>query len=256
MATVDVNGRTLNVSDTGTGPAVVLIHGFPLDGRVWDGVAQRLSTRARVIVPDLRGFGRHPPEDAFTMNDLADDIAALMEMVGVAPCPVAGLSMGGYVVQALIRKYPGIASRVILVDTKAEADSPEAKAKRDAMAEVALSQGAKAVADAMMPNMTAEAPPPAVVSALRSIMDSQPQKTLAAALLAMRDRDDATATLRDSESPVDWIFGSEDKISPASAVDPLVRPGKDSITLIDKAGHMSPVEQPQAVADAIGKLLA
>ena len=255
MATVDVNGRTLRVSDTGTGPAVVLIHGFPLDGRVWDGVVQRLSTRARVIVPDLRGFGRQTPEDAFTMSDLADDVATLMEMVGVAPCPVVGLSMGGYVVQALIKKYPGIASRVILVDTKAEADSAEAKAKRDATAELAMTGGAKAVADQMIAGMTADAPPPAVVSALRSIMDSQPPKTLAAALRAMRDRDDATATLRDSESPVDWVFGKDDKISPANAIEPLVRPGKDSLTLIDKAGHMSPVEQPQAVADAIGKLL-
>ena len=83
MATIEVNGRSLSYSDTGQGSAVVLIHGFPLDGRVWSAVADRLGMRARVIVPDLRGFGRHPPEEAFTMEDLADDMAKLMETLGV-----------------------------------------------------------------------------------------------------------------------------------------------------------------------------
>lgn len=256
MPTIDVNGRPINYADTGNGPAVVLVHGFPLDGRVWGPVGERLSARARVIVPDLRGFGRHPPEDAFTMNDLADDLAGLMEMLGIAPCPVAGLSMGGYVVMALAKKYPGIATRLILVDTKAEADSAEAKTKRDAMAELALSQGAAAVTEQMLPNMTAPDADAKVVSALKSMMECQPPKTLAAACRAMRDREDFTAFLPASESPVDFIFGSDDQISPAAAVRPIVElSSRHSLTLIDHAGHMAPMEQPQAVADAIGKLL-
>ncbi|MGC4033869.1 MAG: alpha/beta hydrolase [Tepidisphaeraceae bacterium] len=138
MPTVDVNGRPLHYTDTGHGQAVVLVHGFPLDGRVWGGVAERLASKCRVIVPELRGFGRNPPEEGFTMADLAADLAGLMETLGIAPCPVAGLSMGGYVIQTLAKTYPGIATRLILVDTKAEGDSPEGKTKREAMANLAL----------------------------------------------------------------------------------------------------------------------
>ena len=254
MPTIDVNGRSLHYTETGQGQAVLLIHGFPLDGRVWAGVADRLATRNRVIVPDLRGFGRHAPEDVFTMNDLADDMAAFMEMIGVAPCPVAGLSMGGYVAQTLAKKYPGIATRLILVDTKAESDSAEAKEKRNAMAAVANGEGAKAITDQMLPNMTAPDASPAVIASLRSIMESQPAKTLAAACIAMRDRDDFRDFLPTIEVPVDFIFGREDAISPAGAIEPYVT-GRNTLTLIDHAGHMSPIEQPQAVADAIAKNL-
>ncbi|MDB5328678.1 MAG: alpha/beta hydrolase fold [Phycisphaerales bacterium] len=254
MPTIDVNGRSLHYTDAGHGQAILLIHGFPLDGRIWAGVAERLVAKARVIVPDLRGFGRHTPEDAFTMADLADDMAAMMEMLGIAPCPVAGLSMGGYVAQTLAKKYPGIASRLILVDTKAEGDSAEGKAKRDAMAEVALAEGSKAIADQMLPNMTAAEPNPAVAAELRSIMESQPPKTLAAACGAMRDREDFTDFLTAIEVPVAFIFGRDDKISPSAAIEKYAA-GGNTLTLIDNAGHMSPIEQPQAVADAIAKNL-
>lgn len=254
MPTLDVNGRSLNYTETGHGPAVVLVHGFPLDGRVWQGVADRLASRARVIVPDLRGFGRHSPETAFTLSDLADDLAGLMETLGIAPCPVAGLSMGGYVAQTLARKYPGIATKLILVDTKAEADSPEGKAKRDAMAELALTGGAKAVTEQMLPNMLGENPDAAVQTNLRSIMECQPGPTLAAASIAMRDREDFVDFLPTVESPIHFIFGAEDKISPASAIERFVG-GRNTLTLIEKAGHMAPIENPQAVADAIAKSL-
>lgn len=253
MPTIDVNGRTLHYMESGNGPAILLIHGFPLDGRVWSPVAERLVSRMRVLTPELRGFGRNNPETAFTMDDLADDMAAFMEMLGIAPCPVAGLSMGGYVAQALARKYPGIATKLIMVDTKAEADSAEARGKRDAMAQLANTGGAKAVADQMAPNMLSPATPPAVKANLCAIMESQPAKTLAAASIAMRDRQDFTPLVAGSDSPIHWIFGRDDKISPASAIESLVRPGKDSVTMIDNAGHMSPIEQPAAVAEAIGR---
>ncbi|HEX8323678.1 MAG TPA: alpha/beta fold hydrolase [Tepidisphaeraceae bacterium] len=256
MATIEVNGRSLSYSDTGQGSAVVLIHGFPLDGRVWSAVADRLGMRARVIVPDLRGFGRHPPEEAFTMDDLADDMAKLMETLGVAPCAVAGLSMGGYVAQALAKKYRGIATRLILVDTKAEGDSPEAKANRDVMADLALSEGSRAVAEQMLPKMTAPDAAAGVVAELQSIMESQSPQTLAAACRAMRDRDDFQSVLPTLDVPIDFIFGRDDVISPAAAIESIVNGSpQNSLTLIDNAGHMSPIEQPQSVADAIAHVL-
>lgn len=256
MPQIDVNGQRLCYEDRGSGTAVVLVHGFPLDGRVWQGVADRLVARGRVIVPDLRGFGRNAAQSAFTLRDLADDLAAMMEQLGIAPCPVAGLSMGGYVVMALAKAYPGIASRLILVDTKAAADTPEQKQKRDAMAALATAEGARAVADQMAPMMLASSATPQAVADLRQIMESQPPATLAAAALAMRDRDDFTDLLPTLDAPVNWVFGDADAISPPDAVAPLVaRLNQGTLTRIPSAGHMAPFEQPQAVADAIAPFL-
>lgn len=256
MPQIDVNGQRLNYEDRGSGTAVLLVHGFPLDGRVWQGVADRLSARGRVIVPDLRGFGRNTPQSAFTMRDLADDLAAILEQLGIAPCPVAGLSMGGYAAMTLAKAYPGIASRLILVDTKAAADTSEQKQKRDTMAALATAEGARAIADQMVPNMLSPSAGPQTVSDLRQIMECQPPATLAAALAAMRDRDDFTDFLPTLDTPVDWIFGTDDAISPAEAVEPIVaRLQKGTLTRIPAAGHMAPFEQPQAVADAIAPFL-
>ena len=156
------------------------------------------------------------------------------KMLGIAPCPVAGLSMGGYVAQALAVAYPGIASRVILVDTKAEADAPAAKPKRDAMAALALEHGARAVTERMLPDMTAPGADARVGVELRSIMDTQSPRTLAAACVAMRDRADFAGVWSTVESPIDWIFG---------------RPGRDLAGVGGPGEHRRRVGPQQPDAD-------
>ncbi|MGN6726048.1 MAG: alpha/beta fold hydrolase [Tepidisphaeraceae bacterium] len=257
MPQLDINGTRINYTDRGRGRALVLLHGFPLDGRVWDGVADLLSRTIRVIVPDLRGFGINAPADAFTMQDLANDVADLVNQLVIAPCAVAGLSMGGYVAQTLAKYNPDVVSQLILVDTKAEADTEQARAKRDAMAATALAEGAKGVTAQMLPNMLAPEAPATIVAGLKGIMESQHAPTLAAASIAMRDRDDFTEFLKETRLPLGLIFGKADAISPI-AIGQAIAAGNAGAKLveIENAGHMAPFEQPQAVADAILKLLA
>ena len=153
MRTIDQ--MAMNYQETGSGPAVVLLHGFPLDSRVWDAQRQALSDRFRIITPDLRGFGASKSEHAFTIESLADDVHALLSQIGALPCVLGGLSMGGYVSLAYAKKYPTDLRGLMLIDTKAAGDTPEARQGREKMIALARDSGSKAVADQMMPKMVA-----------------------------------------------------------------------------------------------------
>ena len=229
----------------------MLIHGFPLDGGVWAKLAPLLQGH-RVIVPDLRGFGRSAPTGPFTISDLADDVAGVLDALKVASADIVGLSMGGYVAQELLRVAPHRIDRLILIDTKPDADTTEAQNKRNAMATLAKDQGAEAIADTMLPNMLAPDAPADVKAALRRIMMEQPPATLEHACIAMRDREDFVDLLMHADHPIGLIVGEHDAITPPTLMESIhgkLRFG--DFYVINNAGHMSPFEQPQAVADAI-----
>src|SRR3954468_9117156 len=153
MPTQNINGTTLSYSERGAGPALVLLHGFPLDSRVWEAQAADLSNRFRVITPDLRGFGQSKSDTPFTMESMADDVHALLKEIGALPAVLGGLSMGGYVALAFAKKYPSDLRGLLMIDTRAEADTSEAKEKRNKMIQLVRDKGSKAVSDEMLPKM-------------------------------------------------------------------------------------------------------
>src|SRR5258706_1257775 len=109
----------------------MLVHGFPLSNRMWTNQIDALSAKHRVIAPDLRGFGQSPPAGPFTIETLADDIHALAQELRLEPFVLAGLSMGGYIALAYMRKYPRTLRALILLDTKAEGDTAEGREGRE-----------------------------------------------------------------------------------------------------------------------------
>src|SRR4051794_24342748 len=106
MPSKSINGTTIHYTEAGSGPSLLLVHGFPLDSRMWEKQVAELSARYHVLAPDLRGFGRSASNDAFTMESLAEDLHALLVELNVCPVVLAGLSMGGYVALAYAKKYP------------------------------------------------------------------------------------------------------------------------------------------------------
>jgi pimeloyl-ACP methyl ester carboxylesterase len=250
-----VNGATLNYQEQGTGTPLVLLHGFPLDSRIWREQLTGLSDRFRVITPDLRGFGQSKSNDAFTMESLADDVHALLADLGALPAIIGGLSMGGYVMLAYAKKYPTDLRGLMLIDTKAEGDTPEGKEGRQKMIDLARSQGAKAVADQMMPKMLApdaDKSRPQVKRELDQIMASQTPLTIEHALSAMRDRPDMAAHLPSVAVPTLVIVGEHDAITPPAGAEKMTKAvPRATYVLIRGAGHMSPMEQPQQVTDAM-----
>jgi pimeloyl-ACP methyl ester carboxylesterase len=252
-----INGFDLSYTETGTGPTLVLLHGFPLDARAWHGVADLLASRFRVIMPDLRGFGASASDAPFTIESLADDVFAFLQAKNLGGVILGGLSMGGYVALAFAKKYPQALRGLLLVDTTASGDSIDGKAGRMKRIETVKTGGSRAVAEQMFPKMITEQTireKPAVVHLLREIMNACPPTTIEHALLAMRDREDFTAMLPSITVPSLVIVGKDDAIIPldvAYAVASAI--GHGTMVVIPSAGHMAPLEQPQAVADAIAR---
>jgi 3-oxoadipate enol-lactonase len=260
MPSKTLNNTTMHFEESGTGRALVLLHGFPLDSRIWEPQRQGLSDRHRVITPDLRGFGKSGLAiRPFSLEDLADDIHALLAELGALPAALGGLSMGGYVALAYVKKYPTDLSALLLLDTKAEGDTPDGKQARDKMIELARTKGAKAVADQMMPKMLSPDTlehRPNVVKSLREVMDSQPPQTIAAALAAMRDRPDHSGNLPSISVPTLIIVGESDAITPPPVAESMHKAiPRSQLVIIKGAGHMTPMEQPQQVIDALRRFL-
>lgn len=259
MSSRIAHGNSLSYTDRGRGGTLVLLHGFPVDSRMWEAQIAELSDPYRVIAPDLRGFGQSHAEDPFTMESQADDVHALLEQIGALPCVLAGLSMGGYIALAYVRKYWGDLRGLVLVDTKAEADTAEQREGRQKMIELVRAHGSTAVADQMLPKMLAEDTPrrrPAVAQALGAMMEACPPMTIENALAAMRDRPDQTPNLPLITVPTLIIVGDADAITPVAVAQSMRRRiPRAQLAVIKGAGHMSPMEQPAQVNQALARFL-
>jgi 3-oxoadipate enol-lactonase len=253
-----VNGTKLFYHESGRGIPVVLLHGFPLDHRVWHNQVHDLATICRVITPDLRGFGQSHGGGDFTMTSLAEDLYLLLSQIHALPCVLGGLSMGGYISLAYERQFAATLRGLMLIDSRAAADTPEGRAGRDAMIDLAKTSGSFAVADSMMPKMFAggSLENTELVKELKSIMDACPAQTIQYASAAMRDRADFRPTLSHIAAPTLIIVGESDVLTPpamAQEVHGLIK--GSTLSIIPNAGHMAIMEQPQQVSRTIRQFL-
>src|SRR3954467_2868515 len=163
MKTAKISTGELAYIDRGTGQPVLLVHGFPLDHTMWDAQIEALGRQARVIAPDLRGFGQSPlgsvdPTHGITMERYADDLAEFLDKLNFGPDqPILfiGLSMGGYIAWQFVRKYASRLRALALLDTRALADTDDARAGRLKMAENVAGWGSRRVAELMGPKLSA-----------------------------------------------------------------------------------------------------
>jgi 3-oxoadipate enol-lactonase len=257
MPIQSMNGSKLYYHESGKGLPLVLLHGFPLDHRIWRAQVHDLSSVSRVITPDLRGFGQSTGGGSFTMQGLAEDLYLLLSQIHALPCVLGGLSMGGYVALAYARQYASTLRGLLLIDTRAAADDAEGRAGRDSMIELVRAQGSSAVAEKMMPRMIAPANSQSdAASELRSIMESCPAQTIEHALVAMRDRPDFRTALPRIAAPTLIIVGDSDAITPPAMSEELHKSiAGSTLSIISNSGHMTPMEQPQLVSRAIKHFL-
>jgi 3-oxoadipate enol-lactonase len=261
MPTLPVNGVTLDYEQRGedNSNVLVLLHGFPFSSAMWRAQLDALGRAWRVVAPDFRGFGKSSETGSFTIEQLADDTQTLIEQLKLGRVVLGGLSMGGYVALSFAKKYPASLRGLILLDTKAEADGPEARENRDRMIAIAREKGAKPIAEAMLgkliPEETAKRRPQ-LARDLRLMMEATRPETIAHALSAMRDRPDQTASLASIAVPTLIVVGEKDAITPPD----VARAMHEKITcsqlkVVTGAGHMSPVEQPEQVNGAVEQFL-
>jgi pimeloyl-ACP methyl ester carboxylesterase len=251
---------SIRYTDTGSGSAVFLVHGYPLDGRVWGDAGAILASSFRAIVPDLPGFGESKLNGPFTMEDLAKSLLELADALKIDRFALAGLSMGGYVGQALYRIAPKRLSGLSFVDSRANADDEAGKTGRDKMIELLEKQGTPGVVESMLPKMLhpdAYTLDPALVERQREIMQAQKPQALKYACAAMRDRPEFFSALPTLSCPLQVIVGDGDAIAPPDVAKKIadLTPGA-RLDVIKGAGHMSPLEKPAEVAEAMERFVA
>jgi 3-oxoadipate enol-lactonase len=253
-----IHGAAMHYEESGSGTPVALIHGFPLDSRIFAEQANALSRQYRVIRPDLRGFGKSQSGAPFSVASQADDVHALLKEIDALPCVLGGLSMGGYIALVFARKYGKDLRGLVLIDTRCEADTAEGKTGRDKMIQSVREGGAKAAADQMFPKMLAEQNQKSDVGQrARQIMESQSPQTIEYALAALRDRDDCSTDLPSISVPTLIIVGDHDAITPPDMARKLKAAiPRSTLVEIVGAGHLSTMEKPVEVTAAISKFLA
>lgn len=256
----------LHFAESGTGSPVVLLHAFPMDSTLWASQRHALAdTGHRVVTPDLPGFGGSSLSEAEPSLDVvADEVAALLDALGIERAVVGGLSMGGYVAMAMLRRHPERVSGLILADTKASADFPEAAANRLAMAQSVTESGTSGLPDKMLGGLlgpTTHAQRPEAVATVRRWILAQPAAAVAWAQRAMAGRPDSHADLAGFGGPVLVLYGAEDSITPPAEAQSIARAaesGGSAVTVreIPGVGHLSAVEDPEAVTAALLEWLA
>ena len=248
--------------ESGSGRPLLLVHGFPLDHTMWAGQLEALSRHFRCIAVDLRGFGRSDVTDgSVTMEQHADDLAEILDTIGIRePVLFCGLSMGGYVAWQFWMRHAKRLAALILCDTRAAADTPEAAQGRLKMADKVLAQGPQELVDTMVPKLFAEETirtQPAIVEATKNVILATPPAGIAAALRGMAQRMDFTGELAKINFPTLAICGEQDVISKSAEMRELIKSMPQAqFVEVPHAGHMSPLEQPKLVNSAIEQFLA
>lgn len=254
------NGATVGYDDAGTGPPLVLLHAFPLDRAMWRAQLADLPDVARVIAPDLPGFGESSPSGAFTIEGAADAVAAFVRALGLSKVALGGLSMGGYVALAFARKYPEQLGALVLADTRAGIDDTNTRAGRDKAVEVVTAQGTAALFAGMLPRVLGEhthATNAALVERLKAIAARQKPESVAAALAALRDRPDANPGLKAIAVPTLVLVGEHDAVTPPlSAANLAAQIRGSELVHIPRAGHLANVENAEAFNAAVRGFLA
>jgi 3-oxoadipate enol-lactonase len=263
MTDLDTVDNALAHADVGRGLPVILLHAFPLNRSMWEPQIAALFGECRCIVPDLRGFGDSPRSGPYSMDRFADDVVALLDALQIDRAVVAGLSMGGYVAFNLWRRHPARVRALLLADTRAAADTPEGREKRNDLIALARSEGAAAVAERQITGLlgkTTREKQPELVDRLRSLMGQESVEGIVGAAEAMRDRADSTALLARIDVPTLVVVGEEDAITPvkeARAMHEAIRGSR--LEIVPSAGHLSNVERPAAfnaaLSDFVGSLI-
>jgi len=254
MPLIAVNGRELHYAEQGEGPLAVLIHGYPLDHTLWLDQLAGLSDIRRVVALDLPGYGlsERVTGRPLTMEALADDVAGLIEALEYEQADIVGMSMGGYVALALWEMYPEAIRSLVLANTRSGADAEEGKAGREAQAQAVVADGRQELAGKLAGALLAPSHELVAAARLRTMVEATPVETIVATLRGMAARPDRTGMLATITAPTLVISGEEDGLIPPldSHEMSTAIPGSEFL-VIPGAGHLSPIERPDAFTEAV-----
>lgn len=260
MKKINIGGVDIQYADKGNGPAVLFLHGFPLSLEMWDG-QEALAPRYRIVRFDARGLGGSEVGDAMlTMARIADDAAVLIDRLRLGPVVLVGCSMGGYAALSFAQKHASLLRGLVLVDTRAGADSREARRGRGDLAAKVMKEGAVAALGAFLPKVVGETTRSSradVVAKLKDMMLATSPQGISDALHGIATRQDSTPLLREITVPTLVICGEEDVITPRAEAEILQRGIKGAeLVMIPKSGHLPSMETPEAFNAALSGFLS
>jgi 3-oxoadipate enol-lactonase len=257
------SGGMMSYRELGDGPGepLVLLHAFPLNGRMFEPQMEAFSEGRRVVAPDYPGFGRSPRTPAQPdIRYYAEGVLGLLDRLGLERVVLGGVSMGGYVALGCMRLFPERVSGLILADTRPDADSEETRENRKNMARRVADEGVEVLIELQMRRLlardTLENDEEVVEEVHGMILESSPGGVVAA-LGALRERPDSTPLLEKIEVPTLVIGGEEDGISSPEVMGAMAEKIPDSrhVTL-PRAGHLSNLEAPEGFNAALKEFLA
>ena len=261
MKRIQLKAFEMMVAVGGQGTPMLLVHGFPLDNRMWRHQFDHFQTGYQVIAPDLRGFGKSGPlEVGASMGSFAEELLEMLDVLEInEPAIVCGSSMGGYIVWQLAHRWPNRFSHFILCNTRAAADPVETARARRIAAQGVLANGSSTFIQEQIKRLVSETTQihnPDVIDLIQEIMAATNPLSIAGALIALAERPDATPWLAEITKPTLVIAAEDDLITPPAemrAFAELITNKK--FVEISEAGHLSPLEQPQAVNQVIQDFL-
>jgi 3-oxoadipate enol-lactonase len=252
------DGVEISYKDEGEGLPVVFLHGFPFSSKMWNRQVAALAPSHRVITPDFRGFGDSGGAPS-TVDQLAGDVQTLVEHLELEPFVLAGFSMGGYVAFRYLAHRMDQVRALMLLDTRAEADAPEAKQRRYASIDRIKSEGPDGFlndfAALVLSPKTVESRPD-VVAHVRKMMEEERTESLIGGLKAIAERPDSTSLLGQLTMPTLIVVGEDDKATPPDSAKKMHEaiPGSQ-LVIIPEAGHLSNLEQPERFTKALREFL-
>ena len=249
MMLAQVNGMTLAFNDQGSGFPLVFLHAFPLNRSMWTEQENALSSQFRVMMIDLRGHGESDaPLWHYTLDQAADDVCGLLDHLSIKQAVFVGLSMGGYILFALYRKYAERVKGMVLADTRAQADTEDGKRARFEMAQIAYKRGSSAIADIMIPKLLSPGTiqtRPELVQRVRGMIEGNQVSGIAGDLMAMAQRPDSVPFLQQIHCPTQIIVGELDVPTPPADARLMSESIPNArLAIIPGAGHLSNLEQP------------
>jgi pimeloyl-ACP methyl ester carboxylesterase len=261
MESISVDGGALAFAESGSGNAVVLIHGFLLDHSTWDSVTPRLASRARVLRPDLRGLGRSSVTPGpYLVETLAGDIAALLDAKDIETATIVGHSLGGFVALAFYRMYRERVSALALVGSRFSPDSDAKKRERFALADRAEREGISPVVQAFLPKFFAASvytENPGLIESTRLLCERTDPRGAAAILRGISARVDSRDLVEDIDVPFLYSIGEVDDIMDVDEGKVLVpRIPRGRLQLLEGCGHMPMFEAADQLGEGLDDLLA
>ncbi len=251
-----INGISIAYHDQGSGFPIIFLHAFPLSRMMWVPQEAALVRDFRIVTPDLRGHGdSDAPLWHYSLEQAADDVRGLLDHLAIPHAVFVGLSMGGYILFAFYQRYAERVKGLVLADTRAQADTAEGKQARFEMAQIAYKQGARAIADIMIPKLLSPATTqrrPELVQRVRTMIVDNEISGIAGDLMAMAARPDSLSLLDQISCPTQIIVGELDLPTPPSDAKLMADRIPDArLTIIPGAAHLANLEQPELFNETV-----